>query len=92
MASDPTSSRLMEIRKMAAVMASSQLGASCTHLAYKLRPRVPNRPSVPVYVNRCTNFRAVSATSCQPLSIVSEWPRFGILVISVTAGLRRCRL
>ena len=45
-----------------------------------------------LYVNRCTNLSAVSATSRQPLSIVSEWPRFGTLVISVTAGLRRCRL
>ena len=28
----------------------------------------------------------------QPLSMVSEWPRLGIFVISVTAWLRRCRL
>ena len=92
MASEPMSSRLMEIRKMAAVMASSRLGsflyASCIQaVSQSTEPRL-----VPVYVNRCTNFSAVSATSCQPLSIVSEWPRFAILVISVTAGLRRCRL
>ena len=31
---------------------------------------------------------AVCATSRQPLSIVSEWPRFGIFLISVTASLR----
>ena len=29
--------------------------------------------------NRLTNSSAVVATSRQPLSIVSEWPRFGIL-------------
>jgi hypothetical protein len=49
-------------------------------------------PVPTVYVNRRTNFSAVSATSRQPLSMVSEWPRLGILAISVTAGLRRCRL
>jgi hypothetical protein len=34
----------------------------------------------------------VSATSRQPLSMTSEWPRPGISVISVTALLRPCRL
>jgi hypothetical protein len=48
--------------------------------------------SLSVYVKRCANFRAVSATSRQPLSMVREWPRFGILAISVTAEFRRCRL
>ena len=43
-------------------------------------------------VNRLTNSSAVSATSRQPLSIVSEWPRFGIFLISVTAELRLCFL
>ena len=41
---------------------------------------------------RLTNARAVSATSRQPLSIVSECPRFGIFLISVTPSLRRCLL
>lgn len=44
------------------------------------------------YVNRLTNVSAVSATSCQPWSIVREWPRLGIFSISVTPGLRFCRL
>jgi len=39
-----------------------------------------------------TNSRAVWATSRQPRAIVREWPRFGILTISVTAGLRARRL
>ena len=43
-------------------------------------------------VNRLTNSSAVSATSRQPPSIVSEWPRFGIFLISVTAELRFCFL
>ncbi len=42
--------------------------------------------------NRLTKSSAVWATSRQPWSIVREWPRFGIFTISVTAGLRRCRL
>ncbi len=42
--------------------------------------------------NRLTNSRAVEQTSCQPESIVSEWPRFGIFAISVTAELRLCLL
>src|SRR5690349_20030515 len=42
--------------------------------------------------NRWTNFRAVSATSRQPLSIVSELPRSGILTISVMPSLRAWRL
>ncbi len=41
---------------------------------------------------RFTNASAVSATSRQPLSIVNECPRFGILTISVTAAFRFCRL
>jgi hypothetical protein len=42
--------------------------------------------------NRLTKSSAVWATSGQPWSIVREWPRFGIFTISVTAGLRLCRL
>ena len=38
--------------------------------------------------NRRTNARAVSATSRQPWSIVSPWPRPGISTISVTPSLR----
>ncbi len=34
----------------------------------------------------------MSATSRQPLSIVSACPRFGISTISVTLAFRRCRL
>jgi hypothetical protein len=44
------------------------------------------------YVKRCTNSNAVSATSRQPLSMVSECPRLGIFVISVAAAFRLCRL
>ena len=43
-------------------------------------------------LNRSTNFRAISATSCHPLSIVSECPRPGISTISVTPGLCCCLL
>jgi hypothetical protein len=43
-------------------------------------------------VNRLTKSSAVWATSCQPLSMVSEWPRLGIILISVTLGFRFCRL
>ena len=39
-----------------------------------------------------TNASALSATSRQPLSIVSAWPRLGISTISVTPSLRFCRL
>ena len=39
-----------------------------------------------------TKASAVSATSRQPLSIVREWPRFLISMISVTPGLRCCFL
>ena len=42
--------------------------------------------------NRLTNSSAVSQTSRQPLSIVSECPRLGIDLISVTPGLRFCLL
>src|SRR6185436_77871 len=42
--------------------------------------------------NRWTKSSAVCATSCQPLSMVSEWPRLGIFLISVTLGFRFCRL
>ena len=42
--------------------------------------------------NRLTKSSAVWATSRQPWSIVREWPRFGIFTISVTPGLRFCRL
>jgi hypothetical protein len=41
---------------------------------------------------RCTNARAVSATSRQPLSIVSACPRLGISTISATPSLRSCFL
>jgi hypothetical protein len=43
-------------------------------------------------VNRLTNSSAFSATSRQPASIVSAWPRPGILTISVTPLLRFCFL
>src|SRR5829696_282330 len=43
-------------------------------------------------VNLLTNSRAVSATSRQPLSMVSAWPRPGISVISVTPSLCACFL
>ena len=42
--------------------------------------------------NRLTKSSAVCATSCQPWSMVNEWPRLGIFLISVTLGLRCCRL
>ncbi|CAM5226372.1 hypothetical protein SMICM304S_09243 [Streptomyces microflavus] len=41
---------------------------------------------------RLTKVSAVSATSCQPLSMTSECPRPGSSVISVTPGLRCCFL
>jgi hypothetical protein len=41
---------------------------------------------------RCTNVSAMSATSRQPWSIVSEWPRPSIFTISVTPSLRFFRL
>ena len=44
------------------------------------------------WANRLMKSSAVWATSRQPWSIVREWPRFGIFTISVTAGLRICRL
>ena len=40
---------------------------------------------------RETKASATSATSFQPLSMVSECPRLGIEVISVTPGLCFCR-
>src|SRR5829696_3479616 len=40
--------------------------------------------------DRLTKSSAVWATSRQPPSIVSECPRFGIALISVTPGLRFC--
>jgi hypothetical protein len=43
-----------------------------------------------VWVKRLTNARAVSATSRQPLSMVSAWPRFLISTISVTPWLPCC--
>src|SRR3954451_16850453 len=42
--------------------------------------------------NRLTNASALSATSRQPLSIVRECPRLGILTISVTDSLCFCLL
>jgi hypothetical protein len=42
--------------------------------------------------NRLTKSSAVCPTSCQPWSMVSEWPRLGVFLISVTLGLRFCRL
>jgi hypothetical protein len=44
------------------------------------------------YAKRCTNASDRSATSRQPLSMVSAWPRLGTEVISVTDGLWRCFL
>ena len=41
---------------------------------------------------RLTKSRAFSATSRQPWSIVSEWPRLGISTCSVTPGLWLCFL
>ncbi len=43
-------------------------------------------------MKRRMNFSAVSATSRQPLSMVSAWPRFGISVISVTLVFFCCCL
>jgi len=48
--------------------------------------------SGPGYAKRLTNASAVSATSRQPLSIVSACPRPLISTISVTAGLSFCCL
>jgi hypothetical protein len=45
-----------------------------------------------VYTKRLTNASAVSATSRQPLSIVSACPRPAISAISVIPGLRCCFL
>jgi hypothetical protein len=50
------------------------------------------RRAVTAQANRLTKSSAVCATSRQPWSIVRAWPRFGIFTISVTAGLRLCRL
>ncbi len=44
------------------------------------------------YTKRLTNASAVSATSFQPWSTTSEWPRPSNPVISVTPSLRRCFL
>jgi hypothetical protein len=44
------------------------------------------------YMNLPMKSSAVWATSRQPWSMVSAWPRLGTLTISVTAGLRLCRL
>src|SRR4029079_267416 len=44
------------------------------------------------HANRFTNASAVSATSRQPLSIVSECPLPGVSTISVAAPLRFCFL
>src|SRR6516165_7687131 len=41
-------------------------------------------------VKRLTKSSEVWATSCQPWSIVREWPRFGSLTIFVSAGLCFC--
>ena len=49
-------------------------------------------PSTVTYVNLLTKSSAVSQTSRQPLSIVSEWPRFGTFTISVTPSFRFCFL
>ena len=43
-------------------------------------------------MNLLTNSSAVSATSRQPLSMVSAWPRPGISLISVTPSLSFCCL
>src|SRR5439155_26388525 len=61
-------------------------------------PRIHERSSfgqiIPAdYESEClrSQLSAVSATTRQPLSIVSEWPRPGISMRSVTAGdLRYC--
>ena len=55
-------------------------------------PHYPNDAKSLHDVNRLTNSSAVSATSRQPASIVSECPRPGILTISVTPLLRFCFL
>ena len=49
-------------------------------------------PAGGYFAKRCTNASAVSATSRQPLSIVSACPRPGISTISVTPSLRFCFL
>ena len=57
-------------------------------------PSAPDRVVVgsEAGANRATNSRQVWATSCQPWSIVSEWPRSGISTNSVTDGFVRCFL
>jgi hypothetical protein len=42
------------------------------------------------FTKRLMNVSEVSQTSCQPLSIVSAWPRPFISMISVTPGLSAC--
>src|SRR4051794_6414785 len=39
---------------------------------------------------RLTKASEMSQTSRQPLSMVSPWPRLGIVTVSVTPGLRDC--
>ena len=57
---------------------------SCSSRAIAARPRRRatdldlSRRAAPHWANRLTNSSAVSQTSRQPLSIVSEWPRLGI--------------
>jgi hypothetical protein len=58
----------------------------------KLRQRLVGGADDLSYTNRLMNPSAVSATSRHPLSMVRACPRFGIFTISVTAGLRLCRL
>ena len=77
--------------------AAGRDGADVRHRPARQRLSRPQRRrastvSAMPAVNRCANRSAVSATSRQPLSMVSEWPRLGTFVISVTAGLRLCRL
>ena len=75
------------------------IGANLYALFALLLLRVPDgrhggdmRAGVRAHENRLTKSSTLSATSRQPLSMVSACPRPGILTISVTPALRFCFL
>src|SRR3954471_10618140 len=75
----------------------SPYGVRYVHLWCTQVPRGPNAAAVRYALpsagtKRFTNASDLSATSRHPLSIVREWPRFGICSISVTLSLRFCLL
>ena len=83
------------------VDACLRVGDACAHLVPSFLDAVGNQPTPAVANSRVatvgptkrrTNANEMSATSRQPESIVSEWPRPGIFVISVTLGLPFCCL